>query len=178
MSILSTLQSLWPVSADAKITSGFGGRVSPAEGASTNHLGVDISVPIGTSVVSTISGIVTAAGYDKSRGKYVEVSQGNVKTLYQHLSAALVEVGDQIAAGSKIALSGNTGVSTGPHLDYRVFINDKAVDPTSAELGSGPAFTMSLPGLAGKAMDVTNTYWGVIIGGLLVLGLLGGRKSA
>lgn len=166
---------LWPVDPTAKITSGFGPRPAPTAGASVNHLGVDISVPVGTSIISTIGGIVTAAGTSPTRGEYVEVSDGNIKTVYQHLSEALAKVGDQITAGQKIALSGNSGISTGPHLDYRVFVDGKAVDPESINLGYGSPTGSDF---ISTATAIASNYWGVIIGGLLVLGILGGRKSA
>lgn len=167
---------LWPVDLAAKITSGFGLRTAPTDGASTNHPGVDISVPAGTGVVSTISGVVTAAGYSNVKGYYVEVTQGNIKTGYQHLSKTLAKVGDQITAGQKIALSGNSGVSTGAHLDYRVYVDGKAVDPTGINFGSKNSTSSS--SLVASALEVGNNNWAFIIGGLLVLGLLGGRKSA
>lgn len=162
----------WPVEG-GKITSGFGLRDAPAAGASVYHEGIDISVPTGTAVMATIDGIVTAAGFSPARGNYVEVTAGSTKTAFGHLSDILAKVGDKVAVGQKIALSGNTGISTGPHLDYRVYQDGKAVDPASFQVGQ----FFSGGSLAAAAKEIANNHWWAIIGGLLVLGLIGGRNA-
>ena len=163
----------WPV-ANGTIPSGFGLRDIPTPGASSYHEGVDISVPIGTDVMATISGIVSAAGSSPARGTYIEVTNGNIKTAYNHLSNIMAKIGDSVKAGQQIALSGNTGISTGPHLDYRVYQDGKAIDPLTFGVASS---SFSVDGITDKFTQVANNNWGLIIGGLLVLGLIGGRKS-
>lgn len=116
--------------AEGPITSGFGWRPSPYDPSKSEfHAGIDISVPSGTSVVSTICGKVTQAGWSDLYGNVVAVSNGNVTTLYGHNSQLLVAEGQEVAQGQIVALSGSTGRSTGPHVHYGVSINGSWVDP-------------------------------------------------
>jgi murein DD-endopeptidase MepM/ murein hydrolase activator NlpD len=94
------------------------------------HDGLDIALPEGTPVVSTASGIVTFAGTDPVYGQMVVVQDNDsIETVYGHNSKLLVQPGDTIFAGQRVALSGNTGVSTAPHLHYEIRINKTAVNP-------------------------------------------------
>jgi len=112
------------------ITSGFGKRVAPTRGASTYHKGIDFSTPKGTSVFASNAGVVVRAGWGSGYGYvvYIDHSDGR-ETRYGHLSKILVKVGQTVAQGEKIALSGNTGVSTGPHLHFEILINGVQVNP-------------------------------------------------
>lgn len=111
-------------------TSGFGLRSRPKKGASTNHKGVDIAVPTGTSVRASSGGTVTKAGWGSGYGYVVYIDHEDGKqTRYGHLSRVLVSVGQKVKQGDRIALSGNTGVSTGPHLHFEMRINGTPVDP-------------------------------------------------
>ncbi len=115
-----------------RITSNFGYRKAPTAGASTNHKGVDIATPTGTSIVASCGGTVTKAGWASGYGYVVYISHdGGVETRYAHLSKVLVSVGDKVKQGEKIALSGNTGVSTGPHLHFEMRVYGTPVDPFS-----------------------------------------------
>ncbi|MFZ2101963.1 MAG: M23 family metallopeptidase [Oricola sp.] len=114
------------------ITSGFGNRRDPIIGRSAFHAGIDLSVPTGTAIHATGSGTVIHAGRNGGYGKMVEIRHVNgLTTRYAHLSKILVKVGDNVTAGKKIALSGSTGRSTGPHLHYEVRENSAAVNPMS-----------------------------------------------
>ena len=95
------------------------------------HGGVDLAVPEGTPVYAADNGKVIVAGdLDNGYGNYIILDhQNGYKTLYAHNSELLVSVGDIVAKGDKIALSGNTGNSTGPHLHFEVQVNDEKVDP-------------------------------------------------
>lgn len=95
------------------------------------HKGVDIAVSTGTPVMAADNGKVIVAGYSKSGyGNYVIINHGNgMKTLYGHNSVLKVNVGDTVTKGQTIALSGNTGNSTGPHCHFEVMIDDVNVDP-------------------------------------------------
>jgi len=95
------------------------------------HPGVDIACAEGTTVLATASGEVIFSGYDSTAYGYMVVIQHNdsVTTLYGHNSENLVEAGQMVPAGGRIALSGNTGKSTAPHLHYEVRTNDKPIDP-------------------------------------------------
>lgn len=115
-----------------RLSSGFGGRKAPKKGASTNHKGIDWSVPTGTAVMASCGGTVTKAGWGSGYGYVVYISHpGGRETRYAHLSKVLVSVGQQVSQGQKIALSGNTGNSTGPHLHFEIRINGSAVNPLS-----------------------------------------------
>lgn len=117
--------------AGAKVTSGFGARRAPTAGASTFHPAIDLAAPIGTAVHAPQVGTVTAIGFDKGLGKYVVLDHGaGTKSRYGHLSDnTVVSVGQVVQQGDVIAKSGNTGRSTGPHLDYQITVNGKPVDP-------------------------------------------------
>ena len=86
-----------------------------------HHRGIDIAVPVGTPVKTTISGRVVYAGWNnQGYGNLVIVENGPWRTYYAHLSEIPVQVGQWVEAGEVIGLSGNTGNSTGPHLHYEV----------------------------------------------------------
>lgn len=113
-----------------RLSSNFGSRSAPIAGASTNHKGIDWAVPIGTAVVASNTGTVTKAGWASGYGYavYIRHSDGR-ETRYAHLSKVLVSVGQTVEQGQRIALSGNTGRSTGPHLHFEIRINGGAVNP-------------------------------------------------
>lgn len=111
-------------------TSSFGYRSQPTAGASTYHQGVDWGTPTGTAVKASRAGTVTSAGWMSGYGYCVIISHGDgVETRYGHLSSVNVYAGQTVNQGDKIALSGNTGVSTGPHLHFEIRINGTAVNP-------------------------------------------------
>lgn len=113
-----------------RISSNFGSRSAPTKGASTNHKGVDWAVPIGTIVAASNAGTVVQAGWLSGYGYAVYIDHGDGRqTRYGHLSKVLVKVGQTVAQGQKIALSGNTGRSTGPHLHFEIRINGTPVNP-------------------------------------------------
>ncbi len=115
-----------------RITSNFGYRTAPTAGASTNHKGVDIATPTGTPIVASCGGTVTKARWESGYGYVVYIShEGGVETRYAHLSRILVSAGDKVKQGERIALSGNTGVSTGPHLHFEMRVYGTPVDPFS-----------------------------------------------
>jgi murein DD-endopeptidase MepM/ murein hydrolase activator NlpD len=101
------------------------------------HNGLDFGIKVGTPVEATMDGKVTYAGWNnQGYGNLVIVENGDYKTYYAHLSSIPVSVGDSVAAGTTIGLSGNTGNSTGPHLHYEIRKNNVPIDPTSATLGA------------------------------------------
>jgi len=113
-----------------RITSYFGGRTSLIPGMTTNHGAIDWAVPLGTSVMASCGGTVTYAGWMSSYGYVVFINHPDGRqTRYAHLSRVLVSVGQSVSQGQKIALSGSTGVSTGPHVHFEMRINGKAVNP-------------------------------------------------
>jgi murein DD-endopeptidase MepM/ murein hydrolase activator NlpD len=100
------------------------------------HQGLDFGIEVGTNVKSTMAGVVKFAGWnDQGYGNLVIVDNGTYQTYYGHLSSVPVEVGDTVAAGQVIGVSGNTGNSTGPHLHYEVRVDGKQINPTSYVYG-------------------------------------------
>lgn len=113
-----------------RLSSGFGARSAPTKGASTNHKGVDWAVPIGTSVSASNAGTVAFAGWASGYGYAVYINHADGRqTRYGHLSKVLVKTGQSVSQGERIALSGNTGRSTGPHLHFEIRIGGSAVNP-------------------------------------------------
>lgn len=113
-----------------RISSRFGARSAPTKGASTNHKGIDWATPTGTPIVASNGGKVVTAGWVSGYGYavYINHSDGR-QTRYGHLNKVLVKVGQYVSQGEKIALSGNTGRSTGPHLHFEIRINGTPVNP-------------------------------------------------
>lgn len=123
---------IWPVKVSPiYITSKFGPRKQPTAGASTLHNGIDIGVSY-VPVYAAKSGTVTLAGTNGGFGNCVIISHGTgYSTTYGHLSSIKVKVGDVVTQGQQIATSGNSGVSTGPHLDFRIMEAGVYKDPLS-----------------------------------------------
>ncbi|MBR1771630.1 MAG: M23 family metallopeptidase [Lachnospiraceae bacterium] len=113
-----------------RLSSGFGKRTAPTKGASTYHKGVDWAVPTGTSVYASCGGTVAKAGWGSGYGYvvYIDHEDGR-QTRYGHLSKVLVKAGQTVKQGERIALSGSTGVSTGPHLHFEILIGGSQVNP-------------------------------------------------
>lgn len=113
-----------------RLSSRFGRRNAPTKGASSYHKGVDWATPTGTTVVASSGGTVARAGWGSGYGYVVYINHPDGRqTRYGHLSKVLVSAGQTVSQGQKIALSGNTGVSTGPHLHFEILINGRQVDP-------------------------------------------------
>ena len=116
--------------AGGRITSTFGRRKSPTKGASTYHKGIDWGTPIGTSVYASCGGTISSAGWMRGYGYCVMIKHPDGRqTRYGHLSKIKVSVGQYVSQGQVIALSGNTGVSTGPHLHFEILIGGTQVNP-------------------------------------------------
>lgn len=113
-----------------RLSSRFGRRSAPTRGASTYHKGVDWATPVGTAVFASSAGTVTRAGWGSGYGYVVYINHADGRqTRYGHLSKVLVKNGQKVEQGQRIALSGNTGRSTGPHLHFEILIGGTAVDP-------------------------------------------------
>jgi murein DD-endopeptidase MepM/ murein hydrolase activator NlpD len=102
-------------------SSNYGYRVDPITGRSTFHTGVDLIAPPGTPVVAAAGGVVSTVAHVPEYGNIVDVDHDNgLTSRYAHLSRSVVRVGDVVMKGQKIALVGNTGRTTGPHLHFEV----------------------------------------------------------
>ena len=112
------------------MASGFGWRVDPVYHIRRFHEGMDFSAPIGTDIYATGNGTVTYAGWRQGYGETVEIDHGfNYATRYAHCSKLFVHVGQKVKRGDIIALVGNTGKSTGPHVHYEVHYHGQPIDP-------------------------------------------------
>lgn len=112
------------------IISPFGFRRDPLVGELRMHEGIDIAGPEGTVIVASANGTATFVGYRSNFGLCLELDHGyGIKTRYAHCSMIKVEQGQSVTRGQVVALVGQTGRATGPHLHYEVLVNDKPVDP-------------------------------------------------
>ncbi len=126
--LLSSTPSIRP--SKGWISSIFGHRTSPFTGLREFHKGLDVANRKGTPIVATADGIVTFAGKKGLLGKAVKLDHGHgIVTRYGHLQKILKRRGEAVKRGETIALMGNTGRSTGPHLHYEVFLNGIPVNP-------------------------------------------------
>jgi murein DD-endopeptidase MepM/ murein hydrolase activator NlpD len=124
----------------ARITSGFGMRFHPVLGYSRMHKGVDFGVPIGTPVMAAGGGTIAFIGWENGYGRFVMVNHSNgYSTAYGHLSrfAPGLHVGSRVRQAQIIAFSGNTGMSTGPHLHYEIRVNNQQVNPVTVRMAQG-----------------------------------------
>lgn len=129
---LGNIKFIWPCPASSRITSGFGSRTSPTEGASSNHQGIDIGAASGSSILAAASGTVVIATYSYSAGNYIMINHGGgVYTVYMHCSQLLASEGQDVIQGQTIAKVGSTGYSTGPHLHFGIRANGQYVNPSN-----------------------------------------------
>jgi murein DD-endopeptidase MepM/ murein hydrolase activator NlpD len=113
-----------------RVASGYGMRIDPVYHVRKFHQGMDFTAPTGTEVFATGNAKVEFAGWKQGYGNTVILDHGyGYKTLYAHLYKTLVRKGQKVRRSDIIALVGNTGKSTGPHLHYEVRLNNKPVDP-------------------------------------------------
>lgn len=112
------------------LSSGFGYRTSPFTGRRTFHKGLDIANRKNTPIIAPADGVVAYAGSKGNMGLMVTIDHGHgVVTRYGHLSKSMKKVGEAVKRGETIALMGNSGRSTGPHLHYEVRLNGVPVNP-------------------------------------------------
>jgi murein DD-endopeptidase MepM/ murein hydrolase activator NlpD len=114
-----------------RITSKFSlSRLHPVLRVLRPHLGVDYAAPVGTPVHAVGSGVVTGAGWSGGSGRMVKLHHsGGYETMYLHLSRIAVKRGARVSQGDVIGYVGSTGLSTGPHLDFRTYRDGRAVNP-------------------------------------------------
>lgn len=131
--------SRYPIAGQIRITSQFNPhRRHPVTGKVRPHNGTDFGVPVGTPVYAPADGVVERCTYQSAAGYYIVIKhQGAYSTVYMHLSKILVKPGQTVKANQRIALSGNTGRSTGPHLHYELRINNVPVNAMKVTLPSG-----------------------------------------
>lgn len=105
-------------------------RAHPILHTARPHEGIDVAAPMGTPIAAPSAGTVVFAGWETGYGNVIEIDHGfGLRTKYAHCSRLLARQGMKVKRGQEIALVGNTGLSTGPHLHYEVLVNGQPVDP-------------------------------------------------
>ncbi len=126
----------YPMARQFRVSSPFNpARRHPITGRVSPHNGVDFAMPIGTPILAPGDGVVTRVQNHPYAGKYIEIQHGtHYVTRYMHLDRFLVRPGQSVTRGQRIALSGNTGRSTGPHLHYEFHVRGRPVNPLTADI--------------------------------------------
>jgi murein DD-endopeptidase MepM/ murein hydrolase activator NlpD len=125
-----------------RISSSFGMRMHPILHYYRMHKGIDIACPYGSPVYAVFDGTVNWAGYKGGYGSFVGIrGSGGVGTGYGHLSRVLVRNGEHVQRGQIVAYSGNSGLSTGPHLHFEVYRGDQVVNPRGFSFSSVASLT-------------------------------------
>jgi murein DD-endopeptidase MepM/ murein hydrolase activator NlpD len=121
------------------LTSAFSSmRAHPILHVSRPHEGIDVVAPMGSPIEAPAAGVVTDAGWESGYGNTVTIDHGyGIVTKFAHSSKLLVKTGQHVSRGQRIALVGNTGLATGPHLHYEVHVNGRPVDPLRYVLPEG-----------------------------------------
>lgn len=123
-------QEDWLSPVEGVLTSAYGERENPILRKQENHNGVDIAVAEGTDVLAVKSGVVTEVRNSATYGKVLTYeTEDGYTVMYAHLSAVLVQEGGSIRQGQVVAKSGNTGLSTGPHLHYSLWLGETLLNP-------------------------------------------------
>lgn len=121
-------QFIWPL--DGEVVSVYGPRIHPVLGNAENHDGIDIDVPEGTTVHAAAGGEVFFYGEQPGYGNLLIIEhKGNFFSLYGHLNASFVFAGQYVEMGQAVAQSGNTGISSGPHLHFELRNREYPIDP-------------------------------------------------
>lgn len=132
------LPTILPVNAHFN-ASGFGMRIDPITGQQAMHEGIDFIADTGTAVVAAAGGVVQFAGFHPQYGHMIDIDHGNdLVTRYAHLSKMLVEEGAIVNRGRRIAETGSSGRSTGPHLHFEVRFKGAPQNPTRFLLAAKP----------------------------------------
>ena len=102
------------------------------------HEGIDVSAPMGSPIEAPAAGVVTEAGWETGYGNTVTINHGyGIVTKFAHASSSWCKTGQRVARGERIALVGNSGLATGPHLHYEVHVNGRPVDPLKYVMPEG-----------------------------------------
>jgi murein DD-endopeptidase MepM/ murein hydrolase activator NlpD len=127
-SLLASTPSIWPTK--GWISSEFGYRLSPFTDEREFHKGMDICNRRGSPIIAPANGVVSSIETDAGYGKMLVINHGyGLVSRYAHLDKVLVKKGQSVERGQEIALVGNTGRTTGPHLHYEVHLNGVPVNP-------------------------------------------------
>lgn len=129
----SVLKDMLPNSSPVRAgynSSSYGWRIDPFNGHKAFHEGLDFPASTGTPILAAADGIVSATEQTPDYGNIVKINHGSgLETRYAHASKILVKAGERVTKGQQVALVGNTGRSTGPHLHYEIRLNGNPLDP-------------------------------------------------
>jgi murein DD-endopeptidase MepM/ murein hydrolase activator NlpD len=113
-------------------------RAHPILHTARPHEGIDVSAPMGSPIEAPAAGVVTYAGWETGYGNKITINHGfGIVTKFAHASKLLVRTGQRVSRGQRIALVGNSGLATGPHLHYEVHVNGRPVNPLKYVLPDG-----------------------------------------
>jgi murein DD-endopeptidase MepM/ murein hydrolase activator NlpD len=132
--LLSDIPNFWPVQNGLGwVTMEFGPNIHPIYGMWYMHKGIDIAARVGTPIVAAANGVVTERGFDPNGyGGYVEIDHNyGFRTKYGHLGTIsdTIQEGQEVVQGQRLGTMGSTGLSTGPHLDFQIWIGTENIDP-------------------------------------------------
>lgn len=137
------MPTMMPVNAPFN-ASGFGMRIDPITGQNAMHEGIDFIADSGTPVIAAAGGVVQFAGFHPQYGNMIDIDHGNdLVTRYAHLSKILAKEGDLLRRGRRIAYSGNTGRTTGPHLHFEVRFRGAPQNPGRFLLATNPQIPLA-----------------------------------
>ena len=128
---------------NGRVSSSFGMRMHPILGYFRMHKGIDIACPYGSPVYAVIDGVVNWAGYKGGYGNFIGIQGPGVGTGYGHLSRIAVRAGERVARGQLGGYSGNSGLSTGPHLHFETYRGGMTVNPRGFSFSTMAALTGS-----------------------------------
>jgi len=125
---IKTTPLIWPT--EGRITSGYGYRINPFSGRREFHPAVDIANVSGTPIKAPADGVVFNIEWDRTFGKFLTIRhREGISTRFAHCGKILVKKGERVSRGQTIALMGDTGLSTGSHLHYEIWVKNKRVNP-------------------------------------------------
>ena len=112
------------------LSSKYGLRVSPITGKKLFHNGIDLAAELGTEIQACLNGSVKDCGYDSVYGNYIIITHDNsIESFYAHLGSFNIKKGDLVFQGDVIGYVGTTGLTTGPHLHFEVYVSGQTKDP-------------------------------------------------
>jgi murein DD-endopeptidase MepM/ murein hydrolase activator NlpD len=145
----------------ARLSSGFGMRFHPVLGYSRMHRGVDFAAPVGTPIYAAGDGTVAFAGRFSGYGNYVKIKHDSAyQTAYGHMNAFAnnIRVGAKVRQGQVIGYVGRTGIATGPHLHYEIYVKNEQVNPLSVKaVGNAKLSGNKLTLFRGQQKDLART---------------------
>lgn len=127
--VLDTNSSIFIMPLKGEVTSLFGERIHPVFNTVKDHNGIDIDGNYGDKIKASMEGKVSKVGEDSTLGKYIKIENGIYGTLYAHCSKVIVKEGQDVKQNDIIAEVGDTGLASGSHLHFEIWVDGKPVNP-------------------------------------------------